>query len=240
MNEFASSASAVAPAAVPLLQVEKLAKVFQTCHGPVTVLQDLDLSLNAGERLAIIGASGSGKTTLMQILGTLDRPTSGRCRFAGRDLFAATAAELNRFRNAELGFVFQFHQLLPEFTALENVLLPLLIARQNRHAALPQAEALLQRVGLGHRLHHKPGQLSGGEQQRVAIARALVRRPRLLIADEPTGNLDGDTALEIYQLLDDLHRNSALTLVVVTHNEALAARMDRICRLEQGRLVTLA
>ncbi|MBN2645641.1 MAG: ABC transporter ATP-binding protein [Desulfuromonadaceae bacterium] len=231
-----NSASVAAPQI--LLQACGISKTFHTAHGPVDVLHELDLRIEQGERIAIVGASGSGKTTLMHILGTLDRPTTGRCLFQGRDLFALGAAQLDGFRNRSLGFVFQFHQLLPEFTALENVMMPALIARQPRTTATARADELLQQVGLGHRMQHKPGQLSGGEQQRVAIARALVLRPQLLIADEPTGNLDSATSQEIYQLLDELHADYRLTMVVVTHNAEFATRMDRVLRIADGRIET--
>lgn len=172
----------------------------------------------------------------MHILGALDRPNEGRVSFEGEDIFALRGAALDDFRNRRVGFVFQFHQLLPEFNALENVMMPGLVARLNRREAADQAQALLEEVGLGHRLLHKPGELSGGEQQRVAIARALVRMPRLLLADEPTGNLDSGTTEEIYRLLERLHRERGLTMVVVTHSLTLAERMDRMIRMQDGLL----
>jgi len=187
-----------------------------------------------GERIAVVGRSGAGKTTLMHVLGGLDQPSSGQVLFDGEDVFALQGAKLDAFRNRAVGFIFQFHQLLPEFTALENVMMPLLIGRLERQQAAEQASLLLTEVGLGERLDHKPGALSGGEQQRVAIARALIRQPRLLLADEPTGNLDSRTSDEIMALLDRLHRNRGLTMIIVTHNEALASCLDRTLRMEDG------
>ncbi len=221
----------------PLIQARGLTKGFITAGGRVEVLRGLDLDVARGERVAVVGASGAGKTTLMHILGALDHPTAGTIRFDGADLFALQGPPLDAFRNRTVGFVFQFHHLLPEFTALENVSMPALIARRAKGEARQMAETLLREVGLGHRLDHKPGQLSGGEQQRVAIARALVMEPRLLLADEPTGNLDSHTSDEIYRLLDDLHRRHGLTMVVVTHSETLAGRLDRIIRMQDGLLV---
>ena len=217
-----------------LLRCENLYKSFTTVNGDLPVLRDVNLTVKRGERIAIVGASGSGKTTLMHILGTLDRPTSGTCFFADTDMFALSARELDNFRNKHLGFVFQFHQLLPEFSAVENVMMPALIAGYKRNIAMDKATALLAEVELGDRLSHKPGQLSGGEQQRVAIARALVLQPQLLIADEPTGNLDSVTSAGIYTLLERLHRQHQLTMVIVTHNAELAARMDCIYRIRDG------
>ena len=219
-----------------LLEARHLRKRFDTEQGPLTVLRDINLSIHARERVAVVGASGSGKTTLMHILGTLDRPSDGQCFFDGVDLFSLSNAQLDAFRNESLGFVFQFHQLLPEFTAVENVMMPALIHGEKRVVAQQDAQALLEQVGLGHRLHHKPGQLSGGEQQRVAIARALIRKPRLLIADEPTGNLDSSTSDEIYSLLEQLHCEHELTMVIVTHNHALALCMDRTVQICDGEL----
>lgn len=217
-----------------LLRTSELSKSFFTGQGELQVLRGVNLSVAARQRLAVVGESGSGKTTLMHILGTLDRPTSGNCYFDSIDLFSLSAAELDRFRNQSLGFVFQFHQLLPEFSALENVMMPALIAGHSSSEAQQRAEALLAETGLKHRLHHKPGQLSGGEQQRVAIARALVLNPQLLIADEPTGNLDSRTSDGIYALLDRLHAEHELTMIVVTHNNELARRMDKTLRLRDG------
>jgi len=219
-----------------LLRVTGLAKSFATAGGRVDVLRGIDIAIRTGERVAVVGASGAGKTTLMHILGALDRPTAGTVTFAGEDLSRLRGQALDAFRNCSVGFVFQFHQLLPEFSARENVMMPALVARKSPAVAQKLAEELLREVGLGHRLEHKPGQLSGGEQQRVAIARALVMEPRLLLADEPTGNLDSATSDEIYRLLDELHRRHGLTMIIVTHSERLAGRLDRIIRMRDGLL----
>ncbi|MDO3379559.1 ABC transporter ATP-binding protein [Geoalkalibacter halelectricus] len=219
-----------------MIEVQGVKKRFSTPHGVVDVLKGIDLNILKGERVAILGSSGAGKTTLMHILGALDRPNEGLVRFEGEDIFALRGAALDEFRNRRVGFVFQFHQLLPEFNALENVMMPALVARCPRRQASARAQELLEDVGLGHRLLHKPGELSGGEQQRVAIARALVQMPRLLLADEPTGNLDSGTTEEIYALLERLHREHGLTMVVVTHSLSLAQRMDRMIHMEDGLL----
>lgn len=220
-----------------MIEVHNLCKHFVTTSGELRVLHDLDLKVENGERIAVVGRSGAGKTTLMHILGGIDRPSSGRVLFDGEDVFALQGARLDDFRNRSVGFIFQFHQLLPEFTALENVMMPLLIGRIERKQAADQAAELLREVGLGDRLDHKPGALSGGEQQRVAIARALIRQPRLLLADEPTGNLDSKTSDEIMALLDRLHRTRGLTMIIVTHNDQLAACLDRTLNMEDGQLL---
>lgn len=220
-----------------MIRIKSLNKSFTVASGQLDVLRDVELQVEVGQRIAIIGSSGAGKTTLMHIIGGLDHPTSGEVVFEERDLFQLKGATLDAFRNRTIGFVFQFHQLLPEFTALENVMMPLLIAGQARSQARGPAAELLNEVGLAERHDHKPGALSGGEQQRVAIARALVQKPRLLLADEPTGNLDRRTSEEILALLERLHRSHNLTMVIVTHNDLLAARMDRVLRMEDGRLV---
>jgi lipoprotein-releasing system ATP-binding protein len=202
----------------------------------VVVLDGLDLTVAPGEVVAIIGQSGVGKSTLLHILGTLDRPTGGRVFFEGQDVFALDEKQQAAFRNRSIGFVFQFHHLLPDFDAVENVMMPALIQGVRRSEAYARARALLERVGLGDRLDHRPGQLSGGELQRVAIARALVQSPKALLADEPTGNLDPATAAEVHQLLLELNRERGTTLVLVTHNEELARLAHRSLRLYQGRL----
>jgi len=219
-----------------LIEVAGLGKSYATAAGPLTVLADLELSVEAGEMVAIVGASGVGKSTLLHVLGGLDMFEVGSVRIGDADIGRMDDAARVQFRNRHVGFVFQFHHLLPEFTALENVGMPLRIA--NRPAAEREAEAraLLVRVGLADRATHRPGALSGGEQQRVAVARALVARPTLLLADEPTGNLDEHTAADLHGLLRDMHREHGLTSIIATHNAVLAASCDRTLRLEGGRL----
>lgn len=219
-----------------MIEVCRLGKEFTTPVGKIKVLRDISLKISAGERVAIVGSSGAGKTTLMHILGGLDHPTSGEVLFEGENLAHFKGSALDAFRNRTIGFVFQFHQLLPEFSALENVMMPLLIGGVRRISASERATAILQEVGLGHRLTHKPGALSGGEQQRVAIARALIREPRLLLADEPTGNLDSRISEEILSLLNKMHQTRGLTMVIVTHNKPLAESLDRVLELEDGIL----
>ncbi len=219
-----------------LLEVTALHKSYGTGHARVDVLKGIDLRMTEGETIALVGASGAGKSTLLHILGTLDRPTSGTVRFGGKDVFANGDAALAAFRNRTIGFVFQFHHLLGEFTALENVMMPGLIAGNDRKHVRQSAEGLLEDVGLAHRMTHKPGEMSGGEQQRVAIARALVLSPRLLLADEPTGNLDMKTSSGIHELLAGINRDKGVTLVVVTHNELLAGGMGRTVHLVDGRI----
>lgn len=220
----------------PLLRIEGLGKVF-THHGKrIEVLKALDLIVAKGDMLSIVGQSGAGKSTFLQVVGTLDFPTSGRIWYEGRDVFAQRGSALARFRNNRIGFVFQFHHLLPEFTALENTMMPALIQRRSAPEAERMAREILGEVGLLDRLDHRPGELSGGEQQRVALARALVLEPSLILADEPTGNLDPDTGEGIHQLFFRLNRERGVSVVMVTHNHALADRMPRRYVMEDGGL----
>ena len=222
---------------MPLIVAEGIVKGYHTLAEEVPVLNGIDLEVAEGEMLAITGASGVGKSTLLHVLGTLDRPDAGRLSFAGEDVFAFSESRLREFRNRTMGFVFQLHHLLPEFSALENVMMPMLIARIPEAEARAAAGALLEQLGLSHRGHHRPGGLSGGEQQRVAVARALVRSPRALLADEPSGNLDRVTGDRLHDLLRRLNRDKGLTVIVVTHNERLAASCDRTLRLEAGTVL---
>jgi lipoprotein-releasing system ATP-binding protein len=213
-----------------------LNKSYHVANTRLHVIRDLDLQVAQGEMVAIVGASGAGKSTLLHLLGGLDRPDSGDVRVGDVDVSRISDADLVAFRNRHVGFVFQFHHLLPEFSAIENAEMPLRIARMATAEARPRATTLLQRVGLGERLEHRPGMLSGGEQQRVAVARALVMQPSLLLADEPTGDLDETTADALHQLLRAMHAEFGLTAVIATHNPRLAAQCDRILRLEGGAL----
>ena len=219
----------------PLIQAVGLSKSYGDGRR-IDVLTNLDLTVEAGETVAIIGQSGVGKSTLLHILGTLDHPSAGRVLFDGVELFGLSEREQALFRNRELGFIFQFHHLLPDFTALENVMMPALIHGTGAAEAEVRARDVLARVGLRDRLTHKPGELSGGEQQRVAVARAVAQSPRVILADEPTGNLDPETGAEVHALLLELNRDHNMTLVIVTHNEQLSRLVHRTLRLQHGRL----
>ncbi len=229
MSEAASQA--------PLVRIEGLTKSYQTGDGTLEVLKKLDFDIQAGDRIAIVGQSGVGKSTLLHILGTLDHPTEGKVWFRGEDVFAKDNAGLAKIRGEFIGFVFQFHHLLPEFSALENVMIPGLIGRRSKGEMRERALRILDEVGLSHRLDHRAGKLSGGERQRVAVARALVLDPPLVLADEPTGNLDPTIGQQISELLFEINRTRGTTLVVVTHNERMADELGKTVVLEDGRLV---
>lgn len=220
-----------------LLTATKLRKEFRKAdHGPLEVLRDVDLEIAEGDSIAIVGKSGTGKSTFLHILGTLERPSHGSVVFLGQDVFRFTESRLAHFRNRELGFVFQFHYLMPEFTAVENVMMPALIAGASSRQSRVRAAALLEKVGLKDRLTHRPSQLSGGERQRVAIARALMMKPKLLLTDEMTGNLDPVTGLEVFDLVKKIHSEMGMAMVSVTHDEQLASQYSRIYRLADGGL----
>jgi lipoprotein-releasing system ATP-binding protein len=218
-----------------LIQVQQLFKSYGNGTKRVEVLKGVDLTFSHGEKAAIVGASGVGKTTLLHVLGTLDRPTAGKVLYEGKDIFNMNEKDLAFFRNREIGFVFQFHHLLPEFNALENTMMPCLIQGLPKREASSLAEAILDVVGLEERLSHKPGELSGGEQQRVAVARALVLGPKVLLADEPTGNLDTKTGESVFDLLQELNQTKGVTLIIVTHNLRLAEKMTRQIQLVDGK-----
>jgi lipoprotein-releasing system ATP-binding protein len=222
-----------------MIQVQNLSKTFLKDGLTIEVLKELNLRIDTGESLAVVGVSGSGKSTLIHILGTLDHPTSGVILFDNVNVFTWPEQKLAAFRNQKIGFIFQFHNLLPEFTSLENTMMPALIRRMPKGEAKRRAEAILTEVGLGDRITHKPGELSGGEQQRVAIARALILEPEILLADEPTGNLDTETGKKIEEILVALNRIKRITLIVVTHNQSLADRMSHQIGLRDGRIYTI-
>jgi lipoprotein-releasing system ATP-binding protein len=220
-----------------MIKVINLYKSFPMGSSELPVLKGINLEIRRGELIAIVGASGAGKSTLLHIIGTLERPSHGTVTFDGMDLFQLSETQQADFRNKRIGFVFQFHHLLPEFTALENACMPALVQRRDAASVKADAKALLETVGLGHRLHHKPGELSGGEQQRVAIARALMQKPDVVLADEPTGNLDSHTGDALFRLMRDLNKTQGTTFVIVTHNDKLSAQADRIIHMQDGMIV---
>jgi lipoprotein-releasing system ATP-binding protein len=234
---LAAAAAAAAGGAELLLKAEGLDKSFFDAGLEVRVLRALELEVRTGEEIAIVGQSGTGKSTLLHVLGSLETPTAGKVYFEGQDLFALGERALAEFRNLKLGFVFQFHYLLADFTALENVMMPALIARKTEQEAARRAAEVLELVGLADKLRRRPAELSGGEQQRVAVARAVVLHPRLVLADEPTGNLDPQTADEVHQLFHLLNRQLGITLVIATHNESLTRSMGRALRMREGHLI---
>ena len=221
----------------PFLEVQGLSKIYGTNHKRVEALKDITFTVSHGEFLTIVGASGAGKSTLLHVLGALDHPTSGKIVYSGEDLFSLSETQRAVFRNQRIGFIFQFHYLLPEFTALENTMMPALIRGFRKDKAREAAEKLLTSVGLKDRLTHKQGELSGGEQQRVAVARALLLKPEIILADEPTGNLDSRTGEAIFELLSTLNQQSNITMLIVTHNEGIASRAPRRITMQDGRII---
>ncbi len=238
MSDFPSQKYKFKEKGAPFIQVKGLSKTYGMNQKQVEALKGISFDLNQGELLAIVGASGAGKSTLLHILGTLDHPTSGELFYRGVNLFSLSEVELAEFRNYKIGFIFQFHYLLPEFTALENTLMPALVRGYKKDVALEEAEKILVAVGLKDRLTHKQGELSGGEQQRVAVARALILKPEIILADEPTGNLDSRTGEAIFDLLLSLNQQLNITLLVVTHNESIASKMSRRIVLIDGQVAT--
>ncbi len=233
---MSKAASPFGPRSVPMVEITDLHRTFKMGDQTVHVLNGISLTVQRGEMISIVGASGAGKSTLLHIMGTLDRPSSGQVLFEGKNMFEVSETALAGFRNRAIGFVFQFHHLLPEFTALENTYLPALIQKVPKDQAMERAKALLAEVGLSHRLHHKPGELSGGEQQRVAVARALIRNPNLVLADEPTGNLDTHTGEDLFELLQKLNRSHRTAFVIVTHNEKLSHQTHRLIHMQDGQI----
>jgi len=219
-----------------MIRANNVTRTFPTPAGELRVLRGIDMHVRAGEFVSVMGASGAGKSTLLHILGTLDTPTSGELRIDGQDTLSFSEAELTSFRNSTVGFVFQFHHLLPEFTALENTMMPALISGMVRQEAEEKGGKLLRDLGLAQRLEHRPGELSGGEQQRVAVARALVMNPKVVLADEPTGNLDTSTGNELFGLLRDINRKQGTTFLMVTHNNALSSQCDRVITMADGAI----
>ena len=219
-----------------MVEITDLHRTFKMGEQTVHVLDGITLTVQKGEMISIVGASGAGKSTLLHIMGTLDRPSSGQVLFEGKNMFAVSETALAGFRNRAIGFVFQFHHLLPEFSALENTYLPALIQKVPKDQAVERAKTLLSEVGLSHRLHHKPGELSGGEQQRVAVARALIRNPNLVLADEPTGNLDTHTGEDLFGLLQKLNQSHGTAFVIVTHNEKLSHQTHRLVHMQDGQI----
>lgn len=219
-----------------MISAAKLHKSFLIGDREIQVLRGIDLEVKKGELLCIVGASGAGKSTLLHLLGALDRPTSGKIYFDDLDIFQLNDNQTAEFRNKRIGFVFQFHHLLPEFTAIENCIMPALIKGQKKNLAVDRGKKLLEEIGLGRRLNHKPGELSGGEQQRVAVARALMLNPEVVLADEPTGNLDTHTSDELFAVIKKLNREFGITIIMVTHNEKLAVQADRIIKMVDGQI----